>query len=293
MAKNGSKVGTLLPLALLQLALGCASSPSAAPPQSTKENLDARPTQEGHDHSSQSTKEKSAPSRAEPPPTVPTARRSEYLQTDGFLPAPMAVPTVSKPEGGYRVAVIAHGAGGRGEHHCQFYDQILPLDVWIVCPTGALLRRGDPEGGAYFPDHKKLREELRALSAQLKRLHGKEVSDEDWTFIGYSQGATMGALAIVHPREAGESERIFTRLVLVEGGGEYWTDARSRSFSEAGGTHVTLACGTPGCAKNAERSLAPLEKAGLTASFANAPGGGHTYGGAVADAFVPKLKELF
>jgi pimeloyl-ACP methyl ester carboxylesterase len=256
--------------------------------------LDANQAQEDQEEPSQGTKDKAPPSKKQAAPHAePTARRGELLQIEGFLPAPMAVPTVQAPKEGYRVAVIAHGAGGRGEHHCQFYDQILPLDVWLVCPTGTLLRRGEPDGGAYYPDHRKLREELRALSAQLKKDHGQVLSDKDWTFIGYSQGATMGALAVVHPREAGEPERIFTRLVLVEGGSEYWTDARSRSFSEAGGTHVTLACGTRGCANNAERSRAPLEKAGLTFAFANAPGAGHTYGGKVADAFIPELEKLF
>lgn len=283
--------GTVLTLALLQLALACASSPSVAPEQGSAESLNAGPAQESQEASAQ--EQVPPPKKKASRPKGPTARRGEVLEFEGFLPAPMAVPTVTAPKGGYRVAIIAHGAGGRGEHHCQFYDQILPLDVWIVCPTGTLLRRSEPDGGAYYPDHRKLREELRALSAQLKKDHGQVLSDKDWTFIGYSQGATMGALAIVHPREAGEPERIFTRLVLVEGGSEYWTDARSRSFSEAGGTHVILACGTQSCAKHAERSRAPVEKAGLTFAFANAPGGGHTYGGAVADAFVPELKKLF
>jgi predicted esterase len=189
--------------------------------------------------------------------------------------------------------MVAHGAGGRGEHHCDFWNERLPLDVWIVCPQGSLLDRRDPSGGAYFPNHHALQNELRAVSQTLLELDEAKIQTEDWTFIGYSQGATMGALAIVSPKEADERERRFTRLLLIEGGGEYWTRARATSFKNAGGRSVTLVCGTNGCGSHARRSVPVFEKAELDGTFIDAPHGGHTYGGKVAVALAPEIEKMF
>lgn len=215
--------------------------------------------------------------RSRRPGALPGPRVFGYLEVPGFLAAPFAAPEVSQ-EGfvtPLRVFVIAHGAGGRGEHHCTFWEEALPPDVALICPQGSLLNRGDPEGGAYFPDHLALGLELGALRTATLEKWGAHVHDQGWRYIGYSQGATMGALAIVGALP------VFTELVLIEGGGESWTAPRARDFEASGGQRVLLVCGTPGCAKRGEQSALLLRQAGLDARHVHAPGGGHTYGGEV------------
>lgn len=218
-------------------------------------------------------RQKVEPGRDEPGP-----RSFGYLEVPGFLPAPFGAPRVASAGRGspLRVLMIAHGAGGRAEHLCSYFEPHLPADFIVVCPQGALLDKRDPEGGAYYPNHLALREELSALSDALWARFGKAVSSQGWRYMGYSQGATMGALAIV-----GELP-IFTELVLMEGGGESWTLARAQAFKEGGGERALLVCGTPACAKRGATSAAALRQVGLDALHKNAPGSGHTYGGQVA-----------
>lgn len=147
--------------------------------------------------------------RAQTEPRGP--RQAEQLEVEGHLPAPLLAPTGTPPPGGFPVLVIAHGAGGRGEHHCGFWNEAVGPDWIIACPTGALLDRRQPNGGAYFPDHFRLRAELVALVAALRGRFSQDLT-ERFRFMGYSQGATMGALAIV-----GELD-VFDELVLIEGG---------------------------------------------------------------------------
>lgn len=214
----------------------------------------------------------------------PSPRELGTLTVPGFLPAPLFVPSnVEEVTSELRVFVLAHGAGGRGEHHCTFWEPQLPSDIVLICPQGSLLRRGEPEGGAYFPDHLALRKELLALIDATQQRFSDHIADSDWRFIGYSQGATMGALAIV-----GEIS-IFSDLVLIEGGGENWTLQRALDFKGNGGERVLLACGTNGCAKRAEKSVEALEQAGLWARHQHANGVGHTYGGGVGRAVLETM----
>jgi pimeloyl-ACP methyl ester carboxylesterase len=211
------------------------------------------------------------------PSSGPGPRSFGYLEVPGFLPAPFAAPSPPTGLGGaFRVFVITHGAGGRGEHHCAFWEPELPAGVLVVCPQGSLLDRRVPEGGAYFADHLALRREITAVIEAIRSRWGKDVQDKQWRYIGYSQGATMGALALV-----GELA-LFTELVLIEGGGESWSTQRARAFQVGGGQRVLLACGTPGCAKRGEQSASTLRQVGLEALHVYAPGSGHTYGGEVA-----------
>jgi predicted esterase len=217
------------------------------------------------------------------PPRALGPRSFFELRAEGFLPASLLLPSGPPPEAGFRVLFLAHGAGGSGMEHCTYWDPYFPLDVLFVCPTGALLNRGEPEGGAYFPDHLKLRAELQALVLALRARMGADLSPRDWTYMGYSQGATMGALAIV-----GEMTD-FARLILIEGGAENWTTSRAQQFREGGGQSVLLACGTKGCATHGRRSLVALEGADLEAAHLHVTGGGHTYGGSVGHALHERL----
>jgi predicted esterase len=154
--------------------------------------------------------------------------------------------------------------------------------VVLLCLSGVPLRKSDPDGGAYFPNHFELRDELSAALAALQEhpLYFRLLPER--AFLGYSQGATMGALAVV-----GEHE--FASLVLIEGGAENWTQGRARSFRGNGGKRVLLVCGTPGCKAHAERSVPVLLAADLASEAEFVEGAGHTYVGAVAETVWQKL----
>jgi predicted esterase len=173
------------------------------------------------------------------------------------------------------VAVIGHGAGGSGRDLCEFWDPLLPKDFILVCPSGALLNRGEPDGGAYFPDHFAFRAELVAILQSLEESFPGKLRP-GFRFMGYSQGATMGALAVV-----GEIS-VFQEMVLMEGGAEHWTHTRAQSFGKSGGRRVILACGTRGCSRHAERAKAAFVGGAVELHVLSAPSAGHTYGGAVA-----------
>jgi predicted esterase len=212
-------------------------------------------------------------------------REGTTLEVPGLLPAPLFVPRGGEGSGPMRVAFFAHGAGGRGMDHCVFWDPHMPDDYVLVCPEGALLDRRNPHGGAYYPDHLKLREELVALVAALRERLGARIVQGGYRYVGYSQGATMGALAIV-----GEID-FFKELVLIEGGGENWSSRRATEFKARGGERVLLSCGTQGCTAHARRSVPILEAAGVEAQEAHAPGAGHTYGGGVGRAVLAKMAD--
>ncbi len=130
------------------------------------------------------------------------------------------------------------------------------------------------EGAFYYPEHhtlgKMFTQTLNALDPTLQRL-GSTLH----TYVGYSQGATMGALMLP------ELERQPRNLLLVEGGYEGWTDKRCRSFQQRGGRRVYFACGTQTCATRARIVVGRLTKANVEARFEWAQGAGHTPDGAV------------
>ena len=176
-----------------------------------------------------------------------------------------------------RLAVIAHGAGGRALDHCAFWGPRLSPDVALLCLGGNALRRGEPDGGAYFRDHLALRTELLHALEQVSAQSPDDFSASERVFIGYSQGATMGALALVEHID-------FQHLLLIEGGGENWSVRRAQIWQQQGGREVFFACGTDGCRKNAAQAQQALRQAGLRVEFRHCPGVGHTYLGQVGEA---------
>lgn len=177
----------------------------------------------------------------------------------------------------------AHGAGGTKEEVCSFWDPRVTANVVLLCLAGVPLDRRVPEGGHYFPDHHSLGREVAAgLDAIRKRLP-EGALEPNYRFLGYSQGATMGALALVG------GELGFADLILIEGGGENFTALRARRFFEEGGRRVVLACGTRSCDEHGRRALAALTGAGVRATHLSMPGAGHTYGGLVARSVVDAM----
>jgi predicted esterase len=226
-----------------------------------------------------------------PPPTA-LVGGSEVLDlpVEGHLAAVVSVPlgaAAPRP-----ILVIAHGAGGRPEPHCDFWRAILGARGFLVCPRGVRLDTfAEPaDQGYFYPDHHALAREVTAALAALHARFGERLDERAPIYVGFSQGATMGALAFV-TRAAP-----FARLVLIEGGvgeSDEWTINGARASHEGGVERVRFACGRPSCFSAAQRSLTYLEKAGLEGRVVHAAGAGHTYGGAVADAVIGALPWVF
>jgi len=225
------------------------------------------------------------------PGSEPSSALSELvaLPVPGHLAAVVSVPretTTPRP-----LLVSAHGAGGRPEPHCAFFRRLVAGRAFVLCPRGARLGTDAPldQGGFFYPNHHALGREVVAALAALAARFGARVDLRAPVYAGFSQGATMGALAFV--KQGGP----FARMLLIEGGvGEYdeWTIANARAFHEGGGARVLLACGREACAEAARRTEGRLAKAGLDARAVYGAAG-HTYGGAVGEAIEAALPWLF
>jgi len=199
------------------------------------------------------------------------------LEVSGFKPAIVALPNGS--DRARPVLIAAHGAGDTPEWQCEIWNQIVRRRGYILCPRGRPMTLGVEIGGAgwYFSDHHALgREVLAALSA-LEQRFGAAVDATAVVYTGYSQGASMGALFSVKHASR------FPRLVLIEGGVAEWDVPTARAYKRGGGVRVLFACGQGGCAARARKNVRWLERAGLQARAEYAPGGGHTYDGAVGE----------
>jgi predicted esterase len=223
---------------------------------------------------------------APPPPAVVPGSTLVDLPVEGHLPAVVSVPndaTSPRP-----ILVIAHGAGGRPEPHCDFWRGLLGERGFLLCPRGVRLDTfAEPANQGYFyPDHHALAREVTAALAALRARFGERLDERAPIYAGFSQGATMGALAFVGRAAT------FARLILIEGGvgeSDEWTIHGARAFREGGAERVLFACGRPSCFSAAQRSLTYLGKAGLEGRVVHAVGAGHTYGGAVADRVIHAL----
>ena len=217
------------------------------------------------------------------PSSPPLAAATEVidLAVPGHRAAVVSVPlrtTAPRP-----LLVVAHGAGGRPEPHCAFWRDLLGARGFLLCPRGVLLGAyaAPADQGYFYPDHHALEREVLAAIDALRARFGARLDDRAPIYVGFSQGATMGALAFVKRPAA------FARLVLIEGGvGESneWTIDGARAFHEGGAERILFVCGRPSCSSAARRSLTYLGKAGLEGRVLHAAGAGHTYGGAVAEA---------
>ena len=131
------------------------------------------------------------------------------------------------------------------------------------------------EGQYFYDGHPKLAREVALALAALESRFAGLVDTHGAVYAGYSQGATMGALAL--PLMPG----LFSRALLIEGGDGGWGLRAARIFKAQGGVRVLFACGRSSCAANARRSAGYLEKESVEAQVLYAGGAGHTYGGLV------------
>jgi predicted esterase len=197
------------------------------------------------------------------------------LAVEGRAPAIVSLPLGASSR---RPLIVAtHGAGDRGEWHCELWRSIVGDGAFVLCPQGRRMdERVPPEEAAYYyPDHYELEREVTEAIAALAARYPDHVDTTAAVYTGFSQGAIHGALVIVMIPEQ------FPRAILVEGGhGSYseWSPGAARRYREKGGERVLFACGGPGCVGSATRSAGYLDKAGVTTRVVHAEGAGHSYG---------------
>src|SRR5688572_29084549 len=135
------------------------------------------------------------------------------VPVEGAFPLLVWAPKGTRP---HAVIVSAHGAGCLAEQHCGYLWRLARGRAIVACLRGEPLFRARPEQGFYFRDHRALGKELQLAVHALKKQFGERLG-ASWTFVGYSQGATMGALALP------DSPVAFDQIVFIEGGGEGMT----------------------------------------------------------------------
>lgn len=182
------------------------------------------------------------------------------------------------------VWVVAHGAGGNPEWHCQYWSQVVADSAFLLCLRGKPMRAGSSE--FYFPEHFTLGRMLDAAVVAFDARYAERRTTRYNGYIGYSQGATMGALMLP------ERAQRFALVLLSEGGYSQWSTRRARQFAENGGHAVFFACGTQSCHKGATRTLHYFAEHDVPARLGHAPGAGHTPAGPVGEVSVAGLAWL-
>lgn len=192
----------------------------------------------------------------------------------GFGPAVVSLPTAP---GRFPVVLVAHGAGDKPEWQCEWWSRVLGARAVIACLRGSAMYPRRPDSGFYFRNHYALERELLALLPALRSAHGDQVREGPALFVGFSQGAIMGALVIpAHPE-------LFSGAILIEGGYDEWNVAAARKLAKRPGVRVLLACGQSYCRDRARGAMHWLRRGGIAARLAFAPRAGHTYAGEVGE----------
>jgi len=267
--------------ATLVLGAACAGRADApahtsAVASSATEPLPSSATGSASTHERDSSESTSEPKERESGPKTGL----QALAVAGFENAAVVVPTDPRP---VPVLVATHGAGGDSAWECERWARVARERWFLVCPSGTPFRRG--EAAYFYRDHHALEREVVASVGAARAKYGARITKDGGVYVGYSQGATMGALMLVdHGSE-------FSHLLLIEGGSGDWTLARSQRFRATGGKSVFIVCGTPACEKRATRSQPVLERAGLHAEV-RALSGGHTELGEVGAAAEKLLETL-
>ncbi len=222
-----------------------------------------------------STTERSKEVGPEPPKFV-------ELEVAGFPNPVVWQPRLDGPP--LPVFVVAHGAGGGPEWHCDFWSRVVRQDAFLLCLRGQPL--GGDYGGHFFPEHHTLERMLKASVKAFDERYRNHTRPSDNVYIGYSQGATMGALMLVpHARR-------FSRVLLIEGGYGQWNVQRALDFKHAGGIALFIACGTGTCDEKAANTVVWFDRALCSASSETAHGEGHTPAGRVGQKAIEGLRWL-
>jgi predicted esterase len=216
------------------------------------------------------------------------------LPVPGFLPAVVFVPP-GRGDARFPLAVVMHGAGGHPFPHCEQWRRLLRERAYLVCPRGTPwghVPPGQEADGYFFREHRSLgREVVAAIDAASSAL-APRLDPARAMYVGFSQGATMGALFLHELARDPARKDTFGRVALVEGGSAEWNVALSRQVHEHGVERLLLVCGQRSCSKDGEKSVGWMRKGGLDARFEDAPGAGHTWGGGVGERVVAALPWL-
>jgi pimeloyl-ACP methyl ester carboxylesterase len=179
----------------------------------------------------------------------------------------------NEPERTLPLFVIAHGAGGAPDWHCDFWSRVVGAEAFLLCLRGLPIRAG--ANAFYFPEHHTLEALFERAVRAIDDQFGDHLRADESVYIAYSQGATMGAWML--PAHASR----FSRALLIEGGVNEWNVRRAVAFRKAGGKAVFIACGTQVCNSKAGKVVEWFKTAGVAAKTAHASGAGHTPGGEV------------
>jgi len=221
-----------------------------------------------------------APGASAAPHAPPAAAREQAIATTdlevpGFGSAVLVLP---KGRASPRPVLIAsHGAGDGPRWQCEVWSAIVAGRGFVLCPRGVPLGNAGDDSGFFFRDHHYLGRLVTAALGALRSRHGALVDPGPAVYTGYSQGASMGALFASHHPE------LFSRMVLIEGGHREWDVATARAYQRGGGERVLFVCGGRFCANSAKKAAHWLERAALEVRVEHVEGGGHTYGGSVAE----------
>lgn len=184
--------------------------------------------------------------------------------------------------------VVTHGAGGGPAWHCEFWKQHVGQDAHLLCLRGRLIdRRVGETGGHFYPEHLTLARWIDANLEVALAILGARGSELELGLVGYSQGATMGSLAI------GKTRHHFRAAILSEGGFEHWSLRRARALRDRDLKFVALSCGTSRCANRGRRVVELLRQAEVRAQLHNAPGVGHRPDSEVGKAAAKALKAAW
>jgi predicted esterase len=216
------------------------------------------------------------------------------LADERFDPALVAVPRGPSPSptAPRPLVVATHGAEDDVAAFCGVVAAAVADRAFVLCPRGKRVDRRDPPDRAryFYENHLRLAEELADALAAAQTAFGASLDASRAVYLGYSQGAMMGALVL-----AKDGAR-FPRTVSIEGvyGSGQWTVDMGARYRKAGGERVLFLCGGSVCAEKARRAAAALGQGGSTLRTRIVQsGGGHTYAGSMAEALNRELGWIF
>lgn len=221
------------------------------------------------------------PTRTPPALTVSLSA----IEVPGFGDAVVSVPGDDRA---HPVVVAAHGNYDRPEWQCVAWHRLTRERAVILCPRG-VARIDSPSADDIrftYESQRAFNRDVDAALASLRHFYGGNITSAPIVYAGFSLGAIFG---VGYLRDT--SERV-AAASLVEGGHTLWTSSAARAFASRGGRSIAFGCGQAWCDRDARAAQARLRAAHIDSEVGYAPGSGHSYIGAVADALRPGFERL-
>ena len=230
-----------------------------------------------------------APSAVAPTSDAPALPTAEPGYHDLFVPGfGEAVVYVPSDPGPHTIVVATHGNYDRPEWQCVAWHRLTRERAVILCPRG-VARIDSPSADDIrftYESQRAFNREVDAALASLRHFYGGNITSAPIVYAGFSLGAIFG---VGYLRDT--SERV-AAASLVEGGHTLWTSSAARAFASRGGRSIAFGCGQAWCDRDARAAQARLRAAHIDSEVGYAPGSGHSYIGAVADALRPGFERL-